>query len=138
MRKKEWYELLEKYNRLVEERTFNEYVFEKDAYREIRRKLLNYLRTAYLKAEADEYRNLKVLRAQAVFPWVIENECSKYLRWKKKADNIFASLEANQPINKADMEDSYYDTSVLVELVSKWPYIVLAVAAGVMLLYQKW
>lgn len=135
MKKKEWYELLDEYNRLVEEKKFNEKAFDKETYFEIREKITHYLNVAYDKAAFDAKEHWLSLCNKEPNPLIVEHRHSKSrsVSWMKKADKIFASLEAHQLIDKADMEDSYYDTSIFSDLVKMWPYMALIVAAVVVL-----
>jgi len=109
-KEKSWYDLLEQYNHFIEEKMYNKNILEEADYWQVRRKILNYLHKTYNKAEGDLQGYYRVLldREQNIMIADYKYSNSRPMKWMKKADNIFASLQRHQLIDKADIENSYY------------------------------
>lgn len=132
-KEKAWYDLLEKYNCLIEEKGYKPDPYDKERLEEVKGKILHSLcEDFYVKGKSDvidlnKYLSQGGFRAEYRVD-VFEN--SWISGWAKRADNIIASVNEERTITKEDMEDSYYGLRFFNGQVNAWQFGVIL--AGVM------
>ena len=128
LKKKNWYALLEQYNRLVEEKEFNENLYDKASLSQVKNDILQYMKRFEPKFRADLIGRVINLNTQGVradyAEAIFRNEWAG--RWAGRADNIIAAINEERIITKEDMEDSYYGLRFFCGRLNLWQFAVVS------------
>lgn len=110
MKKRDWYALLDEYNRLVEEKNYNVMIVNTESFTEKKEAIIAYLTKKYCAAEADMIGIVRDLSqdgyGRTVAEKIFYDEFA--VKWAKKAENIIAAVKEGNPIEKTDIEESFY------------------------------
>lgn len=111
MKKKEWYELLDRYNEQAEANAYNSIMVDKEQFSEIKKSIKEHIERMKTVAVADaeakimDYQRNGYNRAYAESKY----NNSRFVKWAKKADVLLESINEDKPLQKKDMQGSFYE-----------------------------
>lgn len=132
MKKKEWYELLNTYNEMIENREVYHFMVNEEELQMVRTKIINYLtKIALVHAEVDTAMIWEKISNQGYADLLAKEKFLKswIAKWAKKADSIIVSVEGNKAISESDIKNSYYELRYLNGNLTLWQYMLLLLVA---------
>lgn len=111
MKKKEWYELLNQYNELIEQKSYNAAFADAERLTDIKKKIEDYIETSCKFLEAELAALSNDYAKMGLRPQVAKENIKKswYARWAHKGDKILQSIQNEAEIDAEHIEDSYYE-----------------------------